>query len=304
MKTSKDKFSITALLLTFVGVFFIGIVIVVGIVFFNQKTLMVPDEFPEIQDAVDAAVEGDIILVKPKEDGTPYEENVEINTDNIKLIGVGKEKPVLDGGGAGLGMDLSDRSDVLVKNFRIQNFDDGMELKQATSNKIIGNTVNGSTFDGIHLGNAVKNLIKGNVVFENGSDLPPLTGIGIALVDSNSNLITGNIVERNMEHGIRLLGEFQDSTSNMVKGNTVKGNGVDGITLEVRSDENMIIGNTVEENVEDGISLSADSNENNVFVNRAFGNGDGITFFDINDQDANNFKGNKCDTSNQPNICN
>ena len=45
---------------------------------------------------------------------------------------------------------------------------------------------------------------------------------------------------------------------------------------------------------------SMDSNDNDVFFNRAFGNGN----FDIEDQNANNFKGNKCDTSDPSGICN
>ena len=54
---------------------------------------------------------------------------------------------------------------------------------------------------------------------------------------------------------------------------------------------------------DDGILLSADSNDNDVFFNRAFGN-----TVDINDQNItpplNNFKGNKCDTSDPAGICN
>ena len=66
----KKNFPITALILTFVGVFFIGVVIVAGILFFNEKTIVVPDDFPTIQQAVDAADPGDIILVKAS--GGPY----------------------------------------------------------------------------------------------------------------------------------------------------------------------------------------------------------------------------------------
>jgi len=52
--------------------------------------------------------------------------------------------------------------------------------------------------------------------------------------------------------------------------------------------------------ITDSIFLSVDSNENNVFFNRAFGN----VNLDIEDDDANNFKGNKCGTSDPVGICN
>ena len=125
LKTSKDKCLVPAILLTFFGVLFIGIVIVAGILFFNEKTLVVPsDDFPTISAAVTAADQGDIILVKEKEDGTPYEENVMIDKEKIKLIGIGKVKPVLDGMNVlSEGITLTNTSGgVLVKNFIVKNF--------------------------------------------------------------------------------------------------------------------------------------------------------------------------------------
>ncbi|MEW9503353.1 hypothetical protein, partial [Jeotgalibacillus marinus] len=72
MKRSKNKGLGTAILLMFVGVLFLGIVIVGGILFFNEKTIVVPDDVGTISAAVTNADPGDIILVKTKEDGTPY----------------------------------------------------------------------------------------------------------------------------------------------------------------------------------------------------------------------------------------
>ncbi|MEW9500984.1 NosD domain-containing protein [Jeotgalibacillus marinus] len=276
MKTSKDKCLVSILLLTF-GLLFVGVVIVGGILFFNEKILMVPtDEFPTISSAVDMAVEGDIILVKTKEDGTPYEENVDINTDNIKLIGIGKVKPVIDGDVVGgIGINLTDRSGVLVQNFSIQNFSgSGFFLSSSNSNMIKGNDVNRSGDFGIRLlSSSNSNMIKGNSV--NGNQQ------GIVLDSSNRNTLKGNNVNRNMFNGISL-----DS-----------------------SDENLLKGNNVKDTPSfNGISLDDNSNDNDVFFNRAFGNGNGNTTFDINDQNItvplNNFKENKCDISNKPNICN
>ena len=330
MKTSKDKFSITALLLTLVGVLFIGIVIVAGIILFNEKTIVVPsDGITTIQQGVDAADPGDIILVKAS--GGPYNEEVTIDKEKIKLIGIGKVKPVIDGTGlddGSNGITIDSTSGVLVKNFRIQKFPSGLFgggigiLLDASAQNIIkgnsinenegigiavvlasaqniikGNTVNGNGIEGIFIFQSNRNTLKGNTVNNN-------TFEGIELNDSNSNMITRNTVNDNDRQGI----ELNDSNSNMIKGNTVQGNGFlvvsdgDGISLN-DSNSNMIKGNNVKENSEDGIFLSVNSNDNDVFFNRAFGNGV-FPFFDIENLGTNNFKGNKCDTSNQPNICN
>ncbi len=298
MKTSKDKFSITALLLTFVGVLFVGVVIVAGILFFNAKTLMVPSvEFPTISDAVTAAVPGDIILVKAKEDGTPYEENVEIigeDKKNIKLIGIGKEKPILDGDVVGgTGITITNTSGVLVKNFMIQKFVDpivgfGIILNNSNSNMIKGNNINENGSDGILLISSPTNMIKGNNVNENGGD-------GIFLSASPTNMIKGNNVKNNF--GIIL----SESDSNTIKGNTSNDNGNDGISL-FSSDNNILKGNTANNNGNDGLFLSSNSNDNDVFFNRTF---DNVTF-DIEDLNVtpplNNFKGNKCGTSSGANV--
>ncbi|MEI5907562.1 right-handed parallel beta-helix repeat-containing protein [Bacillus spongiae] len=287
MKTFKDKFPITALFFTFVGVFLIGIVIGVGVILFNEKTIVVPDDELTIQDAVHAAGPGDIILVKAS--GGPYEENVTIDKGKIKLIGIGKTKPILDGDTVvgGNGITINNTSGVLVKNFTIQNFDEeGIFLDSSTSNMIKGNTLNENGNNGISMfNNSGSNIIKGNTA--NGNENP-----GIGIFNSESNMIIGNTANGNIFNGILLVG----SPSNMIIRNTTNGND-EGIELTTNSDSNMIKGNNVNDNVDNGILFSAGSNDNDVFFNRAFRNGDGTNTVDINDQDANNFKGNKCGTS-------
>ncbi|MEI5906607.1 NosD domain-containing protein [Bacillus spongiae] len=236
---------VNVLSLSLSSVLTLGVVIGIGIFFFNEKTIVVPDDEDTIQDAVNAAVPGDIILVKTKEDGTSYNEEVTIDKDDLKLIGIGKEKPVLDGTGVigtGNGITLtSTASGVLVKNFIVQKFEkDGIFLDGSTSNMIIEN-------------NLIRNEEK-----------------GIELDDSNSNTIKKNNLIENEDFGIGL-----DNSSS-----------------------NMIIRNTVKENGDSGIFLNSISINNDVFSNRAFDNQN----FDIEDDDANNFKGNKCGTSQGLNV--
>ncbi len=53
-----------------------------------SATLLVPEEYPAIQSAIDAASEGDSVLVSA---GTYYENIVWAATNDIKLIGSGEE---------------------------------------------------------------------------------------------------------------------------------------------------------------------------------------------------------------------
>lgn len=55
--------------------------------------LNVPDDYPTIQDAVDSAVEGDLILVAPG----VYNEAVKVETPNIVIRGLDRNETILDG---------------------------------------------------------------------------------------------------------------------------------------------------------------------------------------------------------------
>lgn len=59
----------------------------------SGKVLRVPEEFGTIQAAVDAAAEGDLVLIAP---GT-YTEDVQVTTDNIVIRGLDRNEVVLDG---------------------------------------------------------------------------------------------------------------------------------------------------------------------------------------------------------------
>ncbi len=81
-----------------------------------------PDEYPTIQSAIDAASYGDSILVSP---GTYYENIIWPATNGIKLIGSGKENCFIDGNGLASVIrfeeDLGGISTTLITGFTIQN---------------------------------------------------------------------------------------------------------------------------------------------------------------------------------------
>ena len=116
-------------------------------------------------------------------------------------------------------------------------------------------------------------------------------------------MVIVNTSNGNGMQGIDLFG----SNNNIIRGNIVKEN-VNGIEIAGNSDSNMIKGNTANDNSNDGIFLDATSNDNDVFFNRAFGNGDWVLTFDIEDLNVtpplNIFKENKCGSSSPLGICN
>lgn len=84
-------------------------------------TRRVPDDYSTIQEAVDAAEPGDLVLIEP---GT-YEEAVDVTTDDLVIRGLDRNDVVLDGGfELGNGIRILEADGVAVENLTVQNFTD------------------------------------------------------------------------------------------------------------------------------------------------------------------------------------
>ncbi|EKE19990.1 MAG: hypothetical protein ACD_8C00068G0008 [uncultured bacterium] len=135
-------------------------------------------------------------------------------------------------------------------------------------NLLTGSVINSSIHDnyfGIYTFGATGVMVKGNKVFQN-------VEYGIdPHDDSNNMIISDNIVFENGNHGIitskRCFG-------NQIYGNVSHNNKLHGIMLDRNSENNVVEMNTVYGNV-DGISLY-DSNENLISRNNIHGNKQGI----------------------------
>lgn len=82
----------------------------------SSTVINVPADYPTIQAGINAAVNGDTVLVAP---GT-YSENVQM-AEGVSLIGSGMENTIIDGGGAGDVVEAPGIRNFLIEKFTVQN---------------------------------------------------------------------------------------------------------------------------------------------------------------------------------------
>jgi len=148
-----------------------------------------PNNYTKIQDAINDAKDGYIIYVYPGY----YNESIVINR-SISLIGVGEEKPVIDGKGNEYTV-LIEADNCTVKRFVIKHGEIGIEING--SHTLLENNVIEFSGIGIEI-YASNNKIKNNTVRK-------CVGIGI-YVESSNNSIINNTVANNKATGIFIFG--------------------------------------------------------------------------------------------------
>ena len=173
-----------------------------------------------------------------------------IETNNIVVDGAGYTlqgiKYVIINEYGTIGIELSDRSNVTIKNMEIKDFTYGIRLDESSNNTIFGNNITAIrgwarqsighaviyTCYGIRLEDSSNNSIYHNDIAH--------TVEGIALLTSSNNSIFGNNISNLMEGGIGL---WEDSSNNIICGNNLTNNRV-GIAIG-NSLNNVISGNNI-----------------------------------------------------------
>jgi nitrous oxidase accessory protein len=217
----------------------------------DSSVIRVPQDYPTIQGAINAASSGDTILVSA---GTYYEK-VWVNK-SVSLIAEEAYNACR--------MHFIVRADnVTINGFTTEvGPGSGIELLDSNGCNISNNIVQVS-IHGIGLYNSDNNLIEDNTVSCRGE------AWGISLVThSDNNIVRGNRVgNASFGSGILLIA----CDNNIVEQNGVA-NFYDGIMLDY-SDYNVIRGNTFQ-NTEWGIALSPTSKDNCVYHNNLVNNYD------------------------------
>jgi len=220
----------------------------------ESKTIIVPEDYDSIQEAINNASEGDTIYVKKG----IYHENVVINKP-LSLIGEDVDTTIIDGNPPeGYRVPINIKCDnVSVSGFKTQYGYAGIQVGGANYCIISGNMIANAQF-GIRLSQSSYNNITGNVFESIG------TGSAIRLIYSTQNLINGNNISSSTE-GIQLV---QSSHNNTVSENTIVNSTDHAIRLD-HSDGNTIVGNNMTSSGH-GISIYVSNNNTlnqNNFIN-------------------------------------
>jgi parallel beta-helix repeat protein len=126
----------------------------------------------------------------------------------------------------------------------IQGFFDGIDLSNATGNKVLNNDLSAQTNLGIALSNSSSNTFTSNTVTDSAT-------MGISVVQGSGNTFSTNVVRDCASDGI----DITSTSGNTFSGNVAKFNADNGF-FESQSTSNKFSGNTANQNF-DGFLISA-----------------------------------------------
>jgi parallel beta-helix repeat protein len=270
----------------------------------SATIINIPDDYPTIQQGIDASADGDTVLVQP---GT-YVENINFNGHNIVLgslfLTMGDTifvaTTIIDGDLTGrvVTFENGENSTAVICGFTIRNgfalLGAGIYCVDYSSPTISDNSITENSADanggGIYCFRSspiiIRNTIRGNTaggayglgggIYCNDSD-PPIRGntitenlgSGICCEDANP-LIRNNLISDNLGSGIICrTGSFAIISGNIISGNTAFGPGSYGggiccVTSHPTIDGNTICGNSA---MEDGGGIFCHYNCSPVIIN-------------------------------------
>ena len=270
-----------AIILVLVLCFAIVSIPQIGVIKAEPKTIVVPDDYLTIQEAIDYASERDTIFVK----SGVYNESLLIGSKPLSLIGEDSSTTIIVGRVRPLGLPAVIQIysyDILITGFTIRNNNIttdrsplmGIILISATNCSIVGNNIINNE-NGIIIFNSNLIVISDNNMTEN-------LGDAIRFSDSRNSIISNNNITGN-RNGIGITGgratSLISSDNFTLSGNILKNN-TDGILLGATS-YCKIFGNNITENGKWGIALFDGSNNITVYENYIVNNDVGINFFDL-----------------------
>jgi parallel beta-helix repeat protein len=231
-----------------------------------SMTIIVPDDYTTIQEAINNANDGDTIFVR---NGTYYEHVVVNKT--VSLIGENRETAIIDGNGTGkvvhIVVDNVNITQFTIRNSRSDYPDGGGIYLSDSRNCNISFNILTSNYVGIWLWGSSHNYLMNNIAFNNSCGAIELRGSvdnilvdnnmsrnlrGINMPSSSNNLIINNTATYNTWDGIHV---YSYSSYNVFVGNDLSNNDFSGIDLDSYSSNNNLTGNTIYNNSEEGIRI-------------------------------------------------
>lgn len=257
-----------------------------------SETIYVPDDYPAIQEAVDAASSGDTIIVR---DGT-YIENVNVNQDHLTIQSEsGAESTIVQAtSSAYYVFDVRGADNVTISGFTLKSAR-GLSLNASsqntvTNNTFIGgglivigsysNTVSSNSVNAkplVYLENTSGEVITdaGQIVLVQCTDIVVKqvdvsnTFVGIELYETSATTVS-NVVANQNDIGILLWYSSRNTFSN----NSVSLNNLYGFDLD-NSPDNTLINNTISNNGT-GVFLVNRSTQNYIYLNNLVDNSNDI----------------------------
>jgi parallel beta-helix repeat protein len=224
----------------------------------SSATIIVPNDYPTIQEAINNANEGDTIIVSA---GTYYE-NIVLHK-SVNLLGESSYTTILDGKGVKDVVDVT-ANNVTIEGFTIRNGKVGIHLISVTNSLIRRNNVRNNQ-DGIDVTSSWNATI-----IENNSSNNIQRGIYFEF-SWNGN-VESNIIEENGWYGLNLFNSLNSS----IIGNSVKGKRGDFDAIGLYLSRNcIVVGNTASDS---GFGVWLESSTNIVVEgNDVYNNGYGIS---------------------------
>lgn len=198
---------------------FLGVV-VLEMEIARAGTLYVGDgggNFPSIQEAIDAAKNGDVVYVYKG----VYVEGLVISK-MISLIGESESTTVIDGEGEPNVIRVTEDW-VNISGFTIINGDHGIDLGVSSYCNVSNNIITGNS-KGIYLASTTNEFSGNNTIADN--EVSSNDWDGIYVQESSNNTISNNTASNNYNYGIHITWHSNDNT---ILNNTASYNGLAGI---------------------------------------------------------------------------
>ena len=167
-----------------------------------------------------------------------FNQSIVVEKDNIVVDGASY---TLQGTGSGTGINMTGRSNVTMKNMKIEVFEYGILLEESSNSTISENNITNNIY-GVFLDLSFNNTLSGNNITDNGnggiwlegsSNYNSISrnnitnnGIGIEICYSSNNSISGNIITSH-HSGIEIYG----SSNNRLRNNVLADNDVNFVVL-------------------------------------------------------------------------
>jgi len=202
----------------------------------QPTTIRVPEDYPAIQEAINAATPGDTISVS---NGTYYE-HITVNK-SLTLAGESRCTTIIDGSLNGTIIELV-ADNVQLSEFTIRNGKRGI-LIHSGGNTLSHNNITMNEFEGVAVENSIGNVVANNMIGFNGED-------GIYMINTSNTALLSNLIASNNWTGVHI----EASSSDIIYNNTLCNNTIFGLRLD-DSTNMSVVGNTLYWNAKAGVNF-------------------------------------------------